>query len=110
MPCLAVLLGELTRQLRKTCSALLNFFFFKLFFLLPLLVLPPEAPSAHTTGFCVLFSSPAPLLGASWCLVLSLVWKGLTCALLFILLHALEPLQYASKVCDSVLEGDALIF
>ena len=30
MPCLAVLLGELTRQLRKTCSALLNFFFFKL--------------------------------------------------------------------------------
>lgn len=45
-----------------------------------------------------------------WCHLLSHVWEGLTCALLFIVLHALEPLQHASQVCDSVLEGDALIF
>lgn len=58
----------------------------------------------------MVLSSPAPLLGASWCHLLFHAWEGLTCALLFIVLHALEPLQHASKVCDSVLEGDALIF
>lgn len=39
----------------------------------------------------------------------SCVRGGLTCALLLIALHALESLQHASQVRDSVLEGDALI-